>query len=82
MGTLVATERDHRGRSMVRGVLDLDDVSPDGYNVQRFRHVGRPRARGFTNNITLHRQVKTVRRQPPGLTAVSPHPLKIRHVFI
>jgi hypothetical protein len=38
----VATERDHRGRSIVRGMLDLDDVSPDGNNVQGLRHAGRP----------------------------------------
>ena len=40
--TLVATDRDHRGRSIVRGILDVDDVSPDGYNVQGLRHAGRP----------------------------------------
>ena len=78
----MATERDHRGRSIVRGVLDLDDVSPDGCNVQGLRHAGRPCARSFTNNISLRRQVKSVRRQPPGLTAVASHPLKIRHMFI
>jgi len=42
MGTLVVSKRDHRGRSIVRGMLDLYDMSPDGYNVQRFRHAGRP----------------------------------------
>jgi len=42
LGTLVATERDHRGRSIVQGMLDLDDVSPDGYNMQGLRHAGRP----------------------------------------
>jgi hypothetical protein len=38
----VATERDHCGRFIVRGMLDLDDVSPDSYNVQGLRHAGRP----------------------------------------
>jgi hypothetical protein len=38
----VATERDHHGRSIVRGMLDLDDVSPNGYNVQGLRHSGTP----------------------------------------
>jgi hypothetical protein len=41
LGTLMATERDHCGRSIVRVMLDLDDVSPDGYNVQGLRHAGR-----------------------------------------
>jgi hypothetical protein len=39
---MLATERDHHGRSIVRGMLDLDDVSPDGYNVQGLHHAGRP----------------------------------------
>jgi hypothetical protein len=38
----VSTQRDHRGRSIVRGILDLDALSPDGYNVQGIRHAGRP----------------------------------------
>ena len=37
----MATECDHRGRSIIRGMLDLDDVSPDGYYVQGLRHAGR-----------------------------------------
>ena len=39
---MVVTERDHRGRSIIRGMLDLDDVSPDSYNVQVLHHGGRP----------------------------------------
>jgi len=35
------TERDHRDRSIVRGKFDLDEVSPDGCNVQELRHAGR-----------------------------------------
>jgi hypothetical protein len=34
----MTTDRDHRGMSIVRGMLDLDGVSPDGYNVQGLRH--------------------------------------------
>ena len=30
----MATERDHRVRSIIRGMLDLDDVSPDGENIK------------------------------------------------
>jgi len=37
----VATKHGHRGRSIVQGMLDLDDVSPDGYNVQGLHHAGR-----------------------------------------
>jgi len=34
----MATECDHRGQSIIQGMLDLDDVSPDAYNVQGLRH--------------------------------------------
>ena len=39
---MVATEHDHHSRSIIQRMLDLDDVSPDGYNVQGLRHAGRP----------------------------------------
>ena len=42
MGSLVATKRDNRARSIVLEMLDLDNVSQGGYNVQGSPHAGRP----------------------------------------
>jgi hypothetical protein len=58
-------------------MLDLDDVSPDGYNVQGLRHAGEDHAHPFSQRNLLHRIYK---RQLQ--TAVSSHPLKIGHMFM
>jgi hypothetical protein len=38
----MANECNHRGQSIAQGMLDLDYVSPDGYNVQGLRRARRP----------------------------------------
>jgi hypothetical protein len=79
----VATERDHRGRSIVRGMLDIDDVSPDGYNVQGLRHAARSCASFYPKEPSpIIVEARFVESKRQLQTAVSPHQLKIGHMFI
>jgi hypothetical protein len=75
----VAIERDHCGQSIVWGMLDLDDVSPDSYYVQGVRHAGRPSVYFWPKElppiIVEAHFAEIYMRQLQ--TAVSPHPLKI-----
>ena len=72
----MVTERDHRGRSIVWGMLNLDDVSPDSYYVQS-HVIENPESLPSVSDLRVHRICTRQLR-----TAVSPHPLKIGHMFI
>jgi hypothetical protein len=64
-------------------MLDFDDVSPDGYNVQGLRHAGRKCTSFLPKEpppIIVEAPFSESTCQLP--TAVSPHTLKIGHMFI
>jgi hypothetical protein len=63
-------------------MLDLDDVSPDGYSVQGLRHmqshvIQSPDCLSSVSDLRVYR-IRTRQLQ----TAVSPHLFKKEHMFI